>query len=164
MNHPDRRYIAGLTRKASLGCSDAFAELYASTFQNQYQFSYACLQDTYLAQQALQDTYTRALKDLDSLQDPMLFLPWLSYLGYQACFRLKQEAGLLAVSSVSIAGQDYSFRQLQKLPFTEALLLSLHYFEQMPVSRMARLLHMRRGTVSRYLRQGIHRLRTILNL
>ena len=85
MNNLDQQYIAGLADLAVLGDSNAFAELYAATFQQQYRFSYDYLQDEYLARDALQETYIQVLRNLDSLQDSGLFLPWLSYLNYHAC-------------------------------------------------------------------------------
>ena len=57
MNNLDQQYIAGLADLAVLGDSNAFAELYAATFQQQYRFSYDYLQDEYLARDALQETY-----------------------------------------------------------------------------------------------------------
>ena len=56
MNNLDQQYIAGLADLAVLGDSNAFAELYAATFQQQYRFSYDYLQDEYLARDALQET------------------------------------------------------------------------------------------------------------
>ena len=50
----DYKYIAKLVSRAQTGDSDAFAELYAATYQRQYHFAYRYLKDEYLAQDALQ--------------------------------------------------------------------------------------------------------------
>lgn len=167
MNHLDQPYITGLARKAALEDSDAFAELYAATYQQQYTFAYEYLGDAYLARDALQQTYIQALQTLDSLRDPGLFLPWLAHISYQVCLRihLEQEGRDASPSRLFtlIGGQEYSFRQILHLPFTEADVLSLRYFDRMPVRRIARLLHIRNTAVSRYLVQGERRLRDILN-
>ena len=54
------QYIARLVDKAKSGNSDAFAELYAATYQKEYSYAYHFLQDEYLAQDALQETYILA--------------------------------------------------------------------------------------------------------
>ena len=72
MSALDYNYIAELVVSAQGGDSDAFAELYAATYQKQYHFAYSYLKDEYLAQDALQETYIIALKELTKLQDPML--------------------------------------------------------------------------------------------
>ena len=50
----DYKHIARLVSRAQEGDSDAFAELYAVTYQREYQFSLRYLKDEYLAQDALQ--------------------------------------------------------------------------------------------------------------
>ena len=52
------------------GDSDAFAELYAATYQRLYHFAYHYLKDEYLAQDALQETYILVLKNIHSLKNP----------------------------------------------------------------------------------------------
>lgn len=63
MESLDYKYIANLVTRAQAGDSDAFAELYAATYQRVYMFSYRYLRDEYLAQDALQETYILALKN-----------------------------------------------------------------------------------------------------
>ena len=74
----DYNYVADLVVNAQTGDSDAFAELYAATYQRQYHFAYTYLKDEYLAQDALQETYIIALKNLSKLKDPMLLIAWLN--------------------------------------------------------------------------------------
>ena len=50
MSELDYNYIAGLVEHALTGDSDAFAELYAATYQKQYTFAYCYLKDEFLAQ------------------------------------------------------------------------------------------------------------------
>ena len=78
MSALDYNYVADLVVKAQNSDSDAFAELYAATYQKQYQFAYSYLKDEYLAQDALQETYIIAFKDLSKLKDPLLVLAWLN--------------------------------------------------------------------------------------
>lgn len=89
----DYNYLADLVINAQNGDSDAFAELYAATYQKQYHFAFSYLKDEYLAQDALQETYILALRNLSKLRDPMLLIAWLNQINFRVCFHLhkKQE-------------------------------------------------------------------------
>ena len=89
----DYNYLADLVINAQNGNSDAFAELYAATYQKQYHFAFSYLKDEYLAQDALQETYILALRNLSKLRDPMLLIAWLNQINFRVCFHLhkKQE-------------------------------------------------------------------------
>lgn len=166
MSTLDQKYIAGLAGKAALGDSNAFAELYAATFQEQYRFSYLYLKDRFLAREALQETYIRALQGIDSLRDPKLFLPWLSFLSYQSVLSLRLERTTpyrLEDTTVRIGSREYIIRQLLTLPFTEAEVLMMRYFDHMPISRIAELLNLRKTAVVRCQKRGEHRLLAILH-
>ena len=47
-------YLSSLVRKAQVGDSDAFAEIYALTYKKQYNFACHYLRDEYLAQDVVQ--------------------------------------------------------------------------------------------------------------
>ncbi len=91
MESLDYKYIANLVTRAQAGDSDAFAELYAATYQRVYMFSYRYLRDEYLAQDALQETYILALKNLSKLKDPMLVISWLNQINFRVCYKLQKE-------------------------------------------------------------------------
>ena len=73
----DHQYIATLVDFSRRGDSDAFAELYMATCQEQYHFAYGYLKEEKTARDALRDTYIFALKNISALADVNLFLPWL---------------------------------------------------------------------------------------
>ena len=84
----DMTYIADLVRKAQAGDSNAFAELYIATCQKLYRFSCRYLQDKYLAQDALQETYIKALQHLNQLHEPTLAVSWLGQINMRVCYRM----------------------------------------------------------------------------
>ena len=86
----DYNYLADLVINAQNGDSDAFAELYAATYQKQYNFAYSYLKDEFLAQDALQEIYITALRNLSKLRDPMLLIAWLNQINFRICFHLHQ--------------------------------------------------------------------------
>lgn len=87
----DYQYLAHLVRRAQTGSSDAFAELYVATYQQQYAFSHRYLQDEFLAQDAIQETYILALKNITTLCDPLVFVSWLNQINMRVCFAMYQK-------------------------------------------------------------------------
>lgn len=113
MSALDYNYMADLVVRAQGGDSDAFAELYAATYQKQYHFAYSYLKDEYLAQDALQETYIIALKDISKLKDPMLVVAWLNQINFRICFQLhkkqkRYDAEMIEYSKDDTAAQRVS--------------------------------------------------------
>lgn len=190
----DYNYVADLVVNAQTGDSDAFAELYAATYQRQYHFAYTYLKDEYLAQDALQETYIIALKNLSKLKDPMLLIAWLNQINFRVCFHLQKkrkryDAELIDYDStdeetdsiqtdlashmtqrninpedlvVRIDSKEYIMNQILKLPFTEAQVVILKYYQELKVGEIARLMDMSRSSVNRYLSSGKTHLEKIL--
>ena len=87
----DYKHIANLVSRAQSGDSNAFAELYAATYQRQYLYAYRYLKDEFLAQDALQETYILALKNLIKLKDPTLVISWLNQINFRVCYNLHKK-------------------------------------------------------------------------
>ena len=172
----DFKYIGNLVELARKGNSDAFAELYAATYQKQYMFAYCYLKDEFLAQDALQETYITALKHLNTLNDPKLFVSWLNQINFRVCYNMslqqkrynaemeefsgdsvgempaKQESPEEQV--VRIDNSEYILQQVMALPYTESQVIFLHYYKQMKLEDIAYLLEISKSTVKRYLASG----------
>lgn len=180
----DYKYIAKLVDRAQTGDSDAFAELYAATYQRQYHFAYRYLKDTYLAQDALQETYILALKNLSKLNDSSLIIAWLNQICFRVCYNLHKkrkrydmeltgydvalEGQVTAPSSnpeneiIEIDSRKYIMDQILKLPFTESQVIILKYYTNMKIYEIAQLMDISRSSVKRYLANGKTRLAKIL--
>lgn len=78
--------------RAVRGDSNAFAELYAGTYQHQYRFAVYFLKDIYQAQDALLQVYTYALQHLASLKDPTHLIEWLEQINYNICYHMLYHA------------------------------------------------------------------------
>ena len=176
----DYNYIAGLVELARDGDSDAFAELYAATYQKEYAFAFCYLKDEYLAQDALQETYILALKNLATLKDPKLFVSWLNQINFRVCFgmankqnRYNAETSAYAdgEAEYAVAGygtpedqvvkvdtDNYMLQQVMSLPYSESQAIFLHYYKQLKVDEIAYLLETSRSTVKRYIASGKKRL------
>lgn len=176
----DYDYIGELVERAKSGDSDAFAELYATTYQKQYLFSYCYLKDEYLAQDALQETYVAALKNLNSIRDPKLFVSWLNQINFRVCFTMaaKQakyntemegysdgfESSYMSSDAspedqvVRVDSNQFILQQVLALPYSESQVILLHYFKGMKLEDIAYIMDVSRSTVKRYLASGKKRL------
>ncbi len=180
----DYQYIASLVELVQDGDSNAFAELYAATYQKQYRFALKYLKDEYLAQDALQDTYILALKNIGSIKDPKLFVSWLNQISFRVCFKLHEKqkkfnselsefennSQVYSDSSeesperqvIRVDQQEYILRQVMSLPFSESQAILLRYYNNMKIDEIAKFLDCSRSTVKRYIRNGQDRLKSLI--
>lgn len=188
MKSLDYQYIGQLVSRAQQGDNEAFAELYAATYQRQYQFSLRYLKDEYLAQDALQETYMLALKNLNSLKDPTLLVSWLNQINFHVCYNLHQkqtrynqemdvaetafsniEAGKNARSShspedtvIQVDTKRYLMKQILNLPFTESQVILLKYYHNMKLDKIAQIMNVSRSSVKRYLKAAREHLAKVI--
>ena len=186
----DYKYIAKLVSRAQIGDSDAFAELYAATYQRQYLYAYHYLKDEYLAQDALQETYVLALKNLAKLKEPTLVISWLNQINFRVCYNLhkKQQRyysemiidsndsfdtdfntgnGISYQSSpeeavIKVDSKEYLMNQILNLPFTESQVILMKYYQNLKLNDIAQLMDISRSSVKRYLASGRERLAKVL--
>lgn len=154
----DLQYIADLVLQAQEGDSNAFAELFAATYQKQYAFALRCLHEDFPAQQALQSAYIQALSGITRLREPALFVVWLSQLTLRACLLKDSTPSSAENRMLCIDGKAYSVRQVLTLPFSEAQTLLLRALCGMRIGAIASLLEMRRSDVRRHMASGRKRL------
>lgn len=164
----DLTYITQLVLEAQQGSSEAFAELYAATYPEQYDFAYRYLSDEYLAQDALQQIYLQTLQELPSLTEPTLFLERLRFTGYRICYMRKRTQSKSSVrleqTTLAIDGIPYTISSILALPFTEAQILLMRYGDHLPEREIAHQMKLSRRSVRRYQLRGQQRLRKILNV
>lgn len=164
----DYKHIANLVSRAQSGDSNAFAELYAATYQRQYLYAYRYLKDEFLAQDALQETYILALKNLIKLKDPTLVISWLNQINFRVCYNLhkKQQRYKFGSSTedavIKIASNEYLMNQILKLPFTESQVIIMKYYQDLKLNEIAQLMDISRSSVKRYLASGREHLAKVL--
>lgn len=172
MSNLDIQYIAGLVPQAQEGDSNAFAELFAATYQKQFTFALSYLKDDLLAQEALQNAYIYALKNLSKLREPSLVVVWLNQITLRCCFRVQHRNCRLTAPEKHAASDDnpenrlleidgyrYNVRQVMTLPFSEAQTILLSYLCGMKSGGIASLLEIRRSAVRQYIDAGRRRLK-----
>jgi RNA polymerase sigma-70 factor (ECF subfamily) len=178
----DYKYLAELVTRAQKGDSNAFAELYAATYQRQYRYSYRYLRDESLAQDALQETFVRVLKNINTLRDPYLFAAWLNRVNFRVCYDIQRKRGSQLLDEVDFQelelfqsedgqpeddvirrdNKEYIMRQIMNLPLAESQAVLLKFFHNMTLDEIAEMLNVSRSSVKRYLKSGKERLQLLL--
>jgi len=179
MPEPNHQYLAGLVLRFQQRDADAFAELYALTYDKVYNYARHYLKDEYLAQDALQEVYISAFRNIDKLSDPTLFIAWLNRISFHVCYDIRQEQyGRQNISDPEllelVRDERPHFdpeawalhldevsrlrRALDGLPFQERAVLAMRYYNDMKLEEIASTMELSRSTIKRYIASGKKRL------
>lgn len=178
----DRDYVAELVKHAQKKDSNAFAELYTLTYESQYAFSRKYLRDPDYAQDALQEVYILALKNIGKLKEPTYFTTWLRQINFRICYdmsmkRKKQnvsgENELEIVPDWNIASnpEEMLLKRLERedlekalgtLPVKERNAVVLKWMVNMSLDDIAGYMNCSISSVSRYLSKGKKKLQKVL--
>ena len=179
----DVSYLANLVVRAQMGDSDAFAQLYVDTYNRIYNYATHYLKDTHLAQDAVQEVYILALKNLSKLNDPTLFIAWLNQIAFHTCYDMtrKNEAystnpdpEILELIPDEAAGADPEqsicandeverLREaISRLPILEQQVVAMRYFNNMKLEDIADAMDLSKSTVKRYVNSAKETLAKIL--
>ena len=164
--------IAELVAGARRGEQDAFTALYEATSQEVYRMVRAMVRSEDLALDVQQDIYVHAFTHLDRLSDASKFRPWLrsitvnltrnelrkrtpvlfSELEAQKDGSVPELPDLRPESSPELALEQqetaaYVREILDGLTPGQRMLVGLYYYEQLPVTEIARELEVSPGTV-----------------
>ena len=140
MNIP---YIAGLVIRAQHSDSDAFAELYALTYNKVYNYTRHYLRDDFLAQDAMQEVYILALKNIGKLNDPTVFIAWLNRICFHVCYDMTQK---------NRPQNDCQVLSQEILDIVQDLIM--RYYNDMKLEEIAAAMEISRSSVKRYIASG----------
>lgn len=183
MREPDIQHIAGLVIRARQNDSNAFAELYTLTYNKVYNYARNYLRDSYLAQDAMQEIYISALKNLNNLNDPTLFIAWLNRISFHVCYDMCRKANIsnavvdpeilalvhdekLSSNPEAHFEREDEYTRLRnamlQLPFTEKEVLTMRYYNSLKLEEIAAAMGISRSTVKRYIAAGHEHLKKLL--
>lgn len=183
MKEPSIQYLAGLVIRARQNDSDAFAEVYALTYNKTYNYARHYLRDDFLAQDAVQEIYISALKNLDKLNDPTLFIAWLNRISFHVCYDISQKSNTGHTISdpeiLEIVPDEYldsnpesSYQKkdeharlnnaMDSLPFHEKQVLTMRYYNSLKLEEIAAAMDISRSSVKRYIASGREHLKLLL--
>lgn len=171
----DFDYIGNLVIRAQKNDTNAFAELYALTYQKEYRFACNYLKDSQLAQDALQETYISVLKNIRCIKEPKLFVSWLHSINFRICYDLMARhkrntytsyeehfenvaddntAHNPEVALIHRQNREELLELISALPPKEAQAIQLRYFKKMSLEDVAQTMDCSLSSVKRYLLNG----------
>lgn len=160
MSRPDLSYLASLVAPIRSGDANAFAELFAATYQKQYRFACDFLRNSSEAISVLEDTYTEALRSVPRLRDDELVVAYLTQLNFSACLKRRVDRDIDPFAErISIEDRNYSIRRIMELPYSESQSILLTAYCKMKLRDVASLLELNPQAVRHYISNGRQRLK-----
>ena len=169
---------AGLVERAQDGDHVAFTELVAVDGDRCYAIAYRILRDVERAQDAVQQAFMLAWRELPRLRDPERYEPWLHRLLVNACYeesrryrRWSSHIRALPVDgpggpdpTVAVDDRDALERAFIGLSAEHRTVVVLHHYAGMPLTTVADIVGIPVGTVKSRLHHATRFLRAALSV
>ena len=165
-------YTEYLVIRSQQGQKDAFELLVEMWQKPLWNYAYRYTGDESLSWDMVQETWTAAIKGLDKLESPSLFVSWMFRILTNKCIdhiRKKQteEQKLKQVCTPTrgpedLEGLDILAPALGKLSDQQRTLLSLRFGQELETGQIAAILGIAESTVRTRLHRTLNRLREII--
>jgi len=165
----------GEVQRAIGGDHDAYAALVGAASTRLYALACLILRDTGRAEDATQEAFVQAWREISRLRDADRFDAWLRRLVVNACYdegrRVKRRAEVTLLNthersvidtSAASAETDRVERAFRRLPLDQRAVLVLQHYIQLSHSEIAESLGIPIGTVKSRVRYGIAAMRAAL--
>jgi RNA polymerase sigma-70 factor, ECF subfamily len=165
-----------LVEQARDGDDVAFSELVDLDGDQCYAIAYRILRDTERAQDAVQQAFLLAWRELPRLRDPERFSPWLRRLLVNACYEehrrhrrwasriraLPVDGPVSADPAVSVDDRDTLDRAFLRLTPQHRAVFVLHHHAGLPLAEVADIVGVPVGTVKSRLHHATRSLRAAI--
>lgn len=183
LSTPSHGYLAALVEKAQLGDMSAFSELYALTYSRVYNYARHYLRDSYAAQDAVQEVYILVLKNLNKIENGMLFIAWLNQICFHVCYDIckKEDNDYQTVDDEVLeefrddhisANPEKQAEQsdertrlhqaIEHLPPLQRSIIVMRYYNDMKLEDIADAMEISLSSVKRYLETARKSLKQVL--
>lgn len=166
-----------LVERARAGDHAAFRELVDTESHRCYAIAYRVLRDAERAQDAVQQAFLSAWRDLPRLREPDRFGPWLYRLLVRACYEESRrfrgwsaQTRVLEVDpahggdfTIAIADRDAIDRAFRRLPPEQRAVMVLYHYADMPLAAVADAVGAPVGTVKSRIHHATRALRSALD-
>jgi RNA polymerase sigma factor (sigma-70 family) len=174
---PDKEKVTALVRAAQTGDNFAFAELVCSYQDIAVAYAASILRDYHLAEDAAQEAFVEAYKELPSLREPAAFAAWFRTIIFKHCDRLTRrkrhrvtdlDAALEVVSPVLSPQETLELHEIKTsvwkaiatLSETERVVVLLYYMGEHSHAVIAEFLNVTTNAVKTRLYAARKHLRT----
>ena len=153
-----------------------FDEVYEEEFPAVFRAAYALSGDASVAEDATQEAFVRAWREVPKLRDADRFDAWLRRLVVNACYdegrRLRRRAEVSLVlldhrsvtdTTAAMAESDRVDRAFRRLPLDQRVVLALQHYYDLSHVEIAETLGIPLGTVKSRVRYGVASMRAQLD-
>jgi RNA polymerase sigma-70 factor (ECF subfamily) len=167
---------AALVLDAMRGDHDAFAALITAATARLYALACLILRDPDRAEDATQEAFVRAWREIPRLRDADRFDAWLRRLVVNACYdearrvNRRAEVSLISIGDRSVgdttaasAESDRIEQAFRVLPLDQRTVLVLQHYESLSHTEIAETLGIPVGTVKSRVRYGVAAMRAALD-
>ena len=157
-----------LVLRAQSGDRDAFDALLREIAPPLLRYVTRVTGEVAMAEDVVQETLIAIVRKIEWLNDASLFRPWAFRIASRFAFRaLKKRKIVEPLDDLEIAVEDVSdpwqrerlLASIDRLTPASRAVITLHYFEDMPLSEVAAVLDLAPGTVKSRLAYGLAQLR-----
>ncbi|NOU92737.1 sigma-70 family RNA polymerase sigma factor [Paenibacillus sp. LMG 31456] len=157
-------YDIKLARK---GDKEAFIRLIHAMELNLYRVARSIVKREEDCSDAIQETILKAYHAIHTLREPSFFKTWLFRILINECNQILRKENRLLPSSEAVLSEASTQDTYENIDLKEAvnrleetlkLVVTLHYFEDIPLKQISQLLETPEGTI----KSRLHRARTIL--
>jgi RNA polymerase sigma-70 factor, ECF subfamily len=166
---------AALVERTLSGDLSGFGELHRRYYQRVVQVVASFLRDRTQAEDLVQDAYLSALRDLAQLREPSRFYPWICRIAVNRAIderrrstrRQKLDGQLEAAESPFVPADDHLLGReqagalrvaLERLPERQRAAVVLRFFDELPMSSVARVLGCEEATARSQVFRGLRKL------
>ncbi len=149
--------------------SDAYKrEMTEKYFDMVFRLALMRTKDKYFAEDVCQDVFFKYLKSNKEFETEEHIKAWLIRVTINASKSLltsswhKKTVALTEDIAFSSPEKSDLFDQVKKLPVKYATIIHLHYYEDMSITQISKLLSMKESTVKSHLFRGRQKLKTLL--
>ncbi len=156
---------------AMRGEADAFIRLILAHKRNLYSLARTYLKSDEDCADAVQETIFKSFRAISTLREPVYFKTWLSRILIHECIQLQRAKKRVRIVEQSewdckTANVPYAAIELKEaVAYLEddlRIVVRLHYFKDVPIKRIAKLLGIPEGTVKSRLRRAREQLAEVL--
>jgi RNA polymerase sigma-70 factor (ECF subfamily) len=164
-----------LVERAQAGDHDAFTLLVRESLPRAYRVAKLILREEDRAQDAVQEAFVAAWRDVRALRNPDAWESWLHRLVVRACYRSAHavrrrsvvelhvtpdvEPARAADELETIADRDQVEGALERLPIDQRTVAVLHFYLDLPLTEVAAIVGIPVGTAKSRLHRGLEALR-----
>ena len=174
----DKELTIKLVKAVQAGDRKAAGQLYEESYRDIYYFILKTVKEKELAEDLTQDAFIQIMRDISNLQEPEAFVGWSRQIAYRSCtayFRKRKELlvdenedGVTVFDTITEENAEFIphealdkedlkktiLAMIDSLPQEQRSALILRYYEELPVSQIAKIQNVSEGTVKSRLNYG----------